>query len=210
MRTNTNQFDDEALKKVIDEILNYHQTPQNLQSENSLETLNRLINNKIATDARGDNLPQKITKILTTISKNIFSYLQNTQNRKQFIKNLSKLHSDQITYLGDIITEDLLQKIIEDKQNERTDMNNKMRIILFLIAIPLSSAVGRVALLAILPVLINPNVFLAGANRENFEMEEFMKNLLDSLKEAEPQEAIRLSSATGIIDDQQHSQNARI
>ena len=209
MRTNTNPSD-EALTKVIDEILNYRQTPQNPPSENPLETLNRLINNKIATDARGDNLPQKITKILTTISKNIFSYLQNTKNRNKFIKNLSELHSGQITYLGDIITEDLLQKIIEDKQNERTDMNNKMRIILLLIAIPLSSAVGRVALLAILSVLINPNVFLAGGNRENFEMEEFMKNLFDSLKEAEPQEAIRPSSSAGIIDDQQHSQNARI
>ena len=101
-------------------------------------------------------------------------------------------------------------KIIEDKQNERSDINNKMRIILPLISIPLSSAVGRIALLAILPVLINPNYFLTGGNRENFEMEEFMKNLLDSLKEAEPQKTTRPSFSAGIIDDQQRSQNARI
>ena len=63
---------------------------------------------------------------------------------------------------------------------------------------------------AILPVLINPNSFLAGGNRENFEMEEFMKNLFDSLKEAEPQNVIRPSSSAGIVNNQQHSQNARI
>ena len=67
MRTDTNQFDDEALKKVIDEILYYHQMPQGNSSENPLETLNRLITNKIATDTKGGNLPQKITKILTIL-----------------------------------------------------------------------------------------------------------------------------------------------
>lgn len=37
-----------------------------------------------------------------------------------------------------------------------------------------------------------------------------MKNLFDSLKEAEPQTTTRPSSSAVIIDDQQHSQNARI
>lgn len=196
MRTDLND-PYKAIKQEVDKILNHQESELPLLAENPLAVLNRLIINQIALHAKGNNNREKTLEIIKEISKRIFDYLKTPNNRDIFIKNLDRLHANDITnYAATTTTELLLDEIEQNITHKRQELIKTARLSLLIIALPVTSLIAgfRTAILVTLPVMLCPNLFLFGKNKEDIKYEEFITTFLRYLNEPKPSQVAEAAS----------------